>query len=70
MPSWKVRRSGANETRDHLTELSNAARKDRQIYMTKPFGDLIAHVDGPPLPEAKDRIPQKPAERPARFKNR
>jgi hypothetical protein len=55
---------------DRLTELSNAARKDRQIYMTKAFADLIGRVDGPPLPEARDRIPQKPAERPARFKNR
>ena len=54
---------------DRLTDASNAARKSQQIYMTKAFADLIEHADGPPLPEAKDRIPQKPEERPTRFKN-
>jgi hypothetical protein len=54
---------------DHLTDASNTARKSQQLYMTKAFADLIEHADGPPLPEAKDRIPQKPQERPARFKN-
>jgi hypothetical protein len=57
------------EILDHMTDLSNAARKSRQLYMTQDFADLIAQTDGPPLTVAKDRVPQTPEERPLHFRN-
>lgn len=54
---------------DEMTSRSNEARKQRELYMTREFADLVAAGDGPPFAGAKDQIPQTPQDRPARWRN-